>query len=154
MALESHGLRRSYGKLKTSYYHSTCGHQIWQVDDLPWLAPACKVSWLFRHVGLWDHMTKSKHIFTTTDSVATKLGRMVTYHDGPPPIESSDHLIMWPCKITWQTKNISTTTVPMATKLGREVIYLKGLLPINSHGSWVTWSCKITWQFKNIISLP
>ena len=33
-------------------------------------------------------------------SMATKLGRMITYLDGLPPIKPDYVLITWPCKIT------------------------------------------------------
>ena len=42
----------------------------------------------------------------TTISMATKLGRMVTYLDYFLPIESNDHIISWFCEISSQTKNI------------------------------------------------
>ena len=88
--------------------------------------------------------------------IATKLGRVVTYHEGLPPIKSHDPLITWSCKITWQTKFIITPLpkVAMTRKLGRMVTltYLEGLLTIKSHNALITWSCKFTWQTKVIIS--
>ena len=38
---------------------------------------------------------------TTTMSMATKVGRVVTYHEGLPPTKSHDPLIKWPCEITY-----------------------------------------------------
>ena len=55
--------------------------------------------------------------------MATKLGRVVTYHE-LSPIKSHNPLITWSC--------ISTTTVPIVTKLIRMVTYFEGLLPIKS----------------------
>ena len=66
------------------------------------------------------------------------------------PIKSNNHIIMWFCKILWQTTNIFTTAMPMATKLGRLVTYLGCLLPIKSNDHVIMWFCKITWQTKNI----
>ena len=44
-----------------------------------------------------------KYISITTLPVATRLSRVVTYHDGLPLIKSHDPLITWSCKITRQT---------------------------------------------------
>ena len=44
---------------------------------------------------------------TTTMPMATKLGRVVTYHEVLPPIKSCNPLTAWSCKITWQTKTIT-----------------------------------------------
>ena len=78
--------------------------------------------------------------------------RMVTNLQGLLPIMLLYPLVMWSCKITWQTKIISTTAMPMATKLCRGVTYHKGGPPIKSHGPWITCFCKIIWQTKTIIS--
>ena len=40
--------------------------------------------------------------------MATKLGRLVTYYEGFPPIISHDFLITWSCRITRQTELILT----------------------------------------------
>ena len=64
--------------------------------------------------------------------MTNKLSRMVTYLEGLLPIELLNPLVMWFCKITWQTKTItktSKTQKPVATKPGRIVIYLERLLP-------------------------
>ena len=78
--------------------------------------------------------------------------RMVTNLQVLLPIMLLYPLVMWSCKITWQTKIISTTAMPMATKLCRGVTYHKGGPPIKSHGPWITCFCKIIWQTKTIIS--
>ena len=36
--------------------------------------------------------------------MANKLGRVVTYHEGLPPIKPDDPLFTWSCEFTWQTK--------------------------------------------------
>ena len=54
-------------------------------------------------------------------SMATKLGPVVTFHDGLQPIKSYDPLITWSFKITCQDNYISTTRVSMATKLDKIV---------------------------------
>ena len=45
---------------------------------------------------------------TTTMSMATKLGRVETYHEVLPPIKSCNPSTAWSCKITWQTKTITS----------------------------------------------
>ena len=40
-----------------------------------------------------------QHISTTAMSIATKLDRMVTYHEGLPPVKLHNPLIKWSCKI-------------------------------------------------------
>ena len=100
--------------------------------------------------------------------MGTKLGRVVTYHEGIPPIKSRDPLITWSCEITRQTKTIINSTTRLAvgsyqkrhmnvlsllaTKLGRTVTYLNSFLPIKSHDSFITWSYEITRQTKTITS--
>ena len=70
-------------------------------------------------------------IISTAMSMATKLYRVVAYHEGLPSIKSHN---------------------PMVTKFGRMVTYLDGLLLIKSHDRLIRWSCKITWQTKIITS--
>ena len=85
-------------------------------------------------------------------AMATKLGRVVNYHEGLPLMELLNPLFAWPCKITWQTKNIYTPRVLMVTKLGRVVTYHEGLPPMKLLDPLITWYCKITWQTKTIMS--
>ena len=92
------------------------------------------------------------HISTITMPMATKIGRMVTYHKGLPLIKLNEPSITRSCRIRWQTNDISPQQVPMTIKLGRMVSYLESLLPINLLDPLVTWSCKITWQTKTIIT--
>ena len=89
----------------------------------------CEITW------------QTKNISFTPLSVATELGRMVTYI-----------LITWTCKVTWQTKRISTNTVTAAIKLDR--MNFGWLLPIKSHDPLITWSCQITWLTKTITYPP
>ena len=46
--------------------------------------------------------------------MGTKLDRVVTYHEGIPPIKSRDPLITWSCEITRQTKTITNSTTRLA----------------------------------------
>ena len=84
--------------------------------------------------------------------IATKLGRVVTYHKGLPPIKSHDPLITCSFEITWQTGNIiSLLHIPTATKLGRMMTYSERLLFITLLNPLLTRSCNITWQINTII---
>ena len=85
-------------------------------------------------------------------SMATKLGRMVTYLKKLLTIK---HLVLWSFGLARSRANknhISPTRLPMATKLGRIIRYLIVLLPIKSLYILISWSCEITWQNKSIIS--
>ena len=78
-------------------------------------------------------------------SMVIKLARMVIYLDRLLIIKSYKALMMWSCKVTWQTKNhhISITRMSMATKLGRMIASLDTLLPIISHDPLIVWPCEI-----------
>ena len=54
----------------------------------------------FDHVVLQGHVAnKIHHISITRVSMATKIGRIITFLDGLLPIVSHDPLITWPCEI-------------------------------------------------------
>ena len=55
---------------------------------------------------LWSREKLKHYISTITVSMATKLGRMVTYLKGFLAIKSCNALIKWSCKVTCQTKII------------------------------------------------
>ena len=105
MTFWSRGLVRSRDKLKPLYlhYHSTYGHQTWQDGNLPWWAPAYKVTWFFDHVVFWDIVTNWKPYISTT-AMPMMAGWWLTLSDFY--IKSHDHIITWSCKISWQTKII------------------------------------------------
>ena len=65
---------------------------------LPLITRSCEIMW------------QTKNISTTTEPIATKHGRMVTYLEWFLPIKPHDPLITWSSEITWQ---ISNTLVPM-----------------------------------------
>ena len=66
--------------------------------------------------------------------VATKLGRVVTYHEGLPSIKSRG---MLQDQVTKKHYN-STTRVVMSTKLCSVVNCLDEFLPIKSHDPLIT----------------
>ena len=59
MTLWLRGRARSPDKLKSICFHyrSVYGHQTQQNGNLPWWAPAYKVTLPFDHVVLWDYVT-------------------------------------------------------------------------------------------------
>ena len=62
--------------------------------------------------------------------MATKLGRVVNYHEGPL---LKSHMLHLSCGLAislGQTENISATTMSMSTRLGRLMSYL-GILSIS-----------------------
>ena len=109
---------------------------------------------MFWSRGLARSRDKQKSLYIHNQSAyGYILGRMITYLDEFLLIKLHHPLIMWFCKIMWQTKPIiSPLAVSMATKLARIVIYLVRLLIIKSYKTLTTCSCKVTWQ-KNPLHL-
>ena len=115
-------------KLKVSYlhYHNAYGHKTWQYCDLLWAASTHEDTWPYNNVATEDYLIK-KNISTFTMPMATKIGRMGTYLERllftttvpmatklnsivsnlqePLPIMLPKLLVVWSCKITWQTKS-------------------------------------------------
>ena len=87
-------------------------------EHLEYSSSATKVT---RHMVLRYHVTTKIIISITRVSMATKLGRMITYLDGILSIKSHNS----------RSCEISNITVPMTTKLGKMVTHLEGLLTIN-----------------------
>ena len=99
--------------LKISYfhYHNSYSHPTWQGGDAPWVALTHQVMWPLDPVFLQDHMENWKcYIPTTKISIATKFGRLVTYHEEFPPIRLHEPLITWSWKITWKTMTLAIAT--------------------------------------------
>ena len=104
---------------------------------------------------LWDLVTNQHYnISTTTNPMATKLARMVTWMTFNHKVKQcSDHVhVVLQSHVTNENHYISTVWVPMATKLGRIVTYLDGLPSIKLPGFLIMWFYEITWQTKTIIS--
>ena len=66
--------------------------------------------------------------------MATKLDKVVTYHEKLLPTKSHDPLIMGYYEISWQFET-SNTTVRMVNKIGRMLTYLEGAV-INHITLW------------------
>ena len=120
---------------------------------------------------LWHHVTSSNYyISTTTVSMAMTFGGMVTCHEGLLTIKSHNVLIMWSCKVMWQTKIIISLLPewlwpPNLIEWWHTLRHLKkkSYIHMNDNLTWwvttyklhqplITWSCKITWKTKTIIS--
>ena len=133
MTLWSRGLVRSHGYIISS------------LPQCPWLTNmtrrsftlmgSCpKVTWPFNHVVLWD-----QPIFTVEVLMVTKVGKLVTGHEGLP-FMLLHPLVTWCCQITWQTNTyISTTGISMTTKLGRVVAYFGSFLLCEYIITWFLW---------------
>ena len=53
-----------------------------------------------RSRGLVRSRDKLKHTSTSTMRMAIEPGRVVTYHEGRPPITSHEPLNTWSCEVT------------------------------------------------------
>ena len=96
-----------------------------------WCAPAHKFIWPFDYVDLRDHVaTWNYYMSTITVSLATKLGKLVTYHE---ELASMLHYPLVPrsCKITWKTK---TTISSLHNFYGPKTRQHGGLLLLPSKG--------------------
>ena len=90
-------------------------HQTWQVGNLPWRAPVYKVTWLFNHVVLQDHLTWKASIYKVTwpfdhvvlqDHLTWQIKLLCLHcqsaygdqnlHDGNLPCWASAHKVTWP----------------------------------------------------------
>ena len=138
-----------------------------------------KVIKRFDQVVLQDHLTNENfYICTTRVSMATKLGRMITYLDGLLATEAHDPFITWSCEITWQNKPLflqyhsayghQTYSTHCSSGFAQSRDKLKPLClhyysvydqqdydlptgaPIVLVTRYITWSSVITWQTKNI----
>ena len=100
----------------------------------------------FDRVVLLDHVTNWNHcISTTTISMGTKLAMMVIYLDRFLIIKSYKALIMWSCKIRFQTKIIISLLQECLWQpnFGRMIAFLHDLLPIMLHDPLIIWPCEI-----------
>ena len=106
------------------------------------------------HLQQNNRICKNVHISTITVPMATKLGRVVNFHEGVPIYKVArpfDYMVLWN-HVTNYNHYITTITVPIATKLARMMPYLDGLQAITSHDPLITWYLEITSQSKIIIS--
>ena len=83
----------SRDKCKALYllFRNTYGPQNWQSSNLWWGEPTFKVLWPFNHVVIWQIQTV--YICTSAISMATKLGRVVTWGGGGQSSKSRELLI-------------------------------------------------------------
>ena len=80
----------------------------------------------------------------TTVPMSTNIGELVTCYEGLLPIILLHPLVMWSCKITWETET-SVSPLPQHIRiLGKVVTYYKKFQPIKSHNPLNTWSRKVT----------
>ena len=81
-----------------------------QGGDLSWEASTYNFTQPFQYVVIIITSSKGSvdnyihYIFTTTMTLAIKLGRVVTYDEELPSLKLKDPLMTWICKVTWQIK--------------------------------------------------
>ena len=147
--------RESRDKLKTEclLFREGDGYQTWQRGNLWWGKLTHNVRWSSDHVITWSHLTNWQlNISLSARSVTTKHGRLGTYGERKPAMESHNTLTMQWCVVTRQSKSV---TYP----------FWQGLWPWNLVNSWFIirwvhpWSQmflmklhEVTWQTKNEIS--
>ena len=85
--------------------------------------------------------------------MATKLGKLVTYHKELPLIKILDPSILWFFGVMWHIKySISPLAIDQATKYRKVVTQCEEFPPINSYNHLNMCLWEVTWQIKNIIS--
>ena len=87
--------------------------------------------------------------------MATKFGRVVTYHKEFPLVKLLDPSVTCFCDVTWYIKYF---TSPLALdqwppNVAKVVTHREKLPPINSHNSKNMCSREVTWQIKNISTI-
>ena len=124
---------------------------LWPANLVGWWLTVSR-SYPFSHLILWLRgLPRSRDKLKTTISpltlsMATTLGRIMTYLERLLAIKSHVPLVMWSCKMTWQTKIIIS---PQPQCLWPR--NLSWWWP-SLRGSWITWCYEIKFQFKNSLS--
>ena len=126
-----------YGGLRRPMINTKSGQQVHLQDltQMKLIKPVLVTSFV-------KTTLQPKTLYLYYQTMATKIGRMVTYH-----------IITCFCEITWQTKNIVSPLTLIATKRGRMMTYHEWLLQINSHNYIIMWPRSITWQTKIVTHL-
>ena len=95
-------------KALISPYPSVYRHQTRQDGNSRGWAPTHKITCPFDYVVLQKHVTNENHYLpTTSGSIATRLGRILSYLEQLPLIKLLNPMFIWFCKIKWQIKIIS-----------------------------------------------
>ena len=116
-------------------FHTTYGHQTWQVVTYSQKTPHNKLNNLLMTWSRDKYKTLFLHFCSTYDHKTTQSSNS---RWGDPTFK-----VMWPFDhmVTWQMKKtyIYTYTIPMTTKTGRVVTY--GGIPLtNSRNLLIMWS--------------
>ena len=110
MILWARGHVKWHDKLKTKYllFCKTYGHQTCQGDDLWWGKLIHNVRWPSAYVITWGHVTNWKlNIPSSARSMTSKHGRLVTYGERIPTVESNDRLTLGWCVVIWQIVSLT-----------------------------------------------
>ena len=139
------GLARLHDKLKLLYLHShsAYNYETWQDGNLPRWALTHKVTWLFGHVALQNHVTNKNHFISTAlVHMTTKLGRMTTFFEWLPHVKLFDSLVTWLCRTRWNSKSIISSPSQCQWQLNLAGNWLS----LNSSpykNTWVLWSSSL-----------
>ena len=101
------GLARSCNKLKSLYfhYHNIYSQKNCRDDDFSLVASTYKVRWPYNHMVLLDHVTNLNILFALSQYLRPQqLADWWLYLEQHLAIKSYGRVIIWSCKITWQTK--------------------------------------------------
>ena len=90
-------------KIKYLFFCNAFSYQTWQGGNLWWGKLIHNARWPSDHVILWGQVTNWKlNISSSTRSMTTKYGRLVTYDGCNAPMESHDPLTSSWCVVTWR----------------------------------------------------
>ena len=149
MTLSSIGHVRSRDKLKTEclLFRQGDGYQTWQRRNLWWGKLTHNVRWSSDHVITWSHRTNWQlNISLSARSVTTKHGRLGTYGERKPAMESHNTLTMQWCVVTRQSKSV-TYPFWQGMKLGKFVWWTHPWSQM-----FLMMLHEVKWQTKNEIS--
>ena len=133
-------------KIKYLFFCKAFSYQTWQGGDLWWGKLIHNARWPSDHVILWGQVTNWKlSMSSSTRSMTTKHGRLVTYDVWNAPMESHDSLTLSWCVVTWQIKSAMYS---LRQGLGHKTWQVGGLWPPNFQGADVWWGkthTKVAW---------
>ena len=96
-----------FGRTDKSFF--LCFIWVWSISDLyrvPYVICLGMNNGGFKREHEEPYSSTIQGIISTAMSMATKLYRVVTYHEGLPSIKSHNPLITWSYEITWEAGSI------------------------------------------------
>ena len=135
----------------------------WQGSDMQWGAPTHKVIWCFSNLLLWGYVKNLIHyISTSTTTMATKHGKVVTYCERFPLIKPHDPLITWSYELMWLIEYIIFPPVEdlfhRSCKIKLKALYIHYHNAKTDHqtskGGYLVWGAPthiVTWRFDHVV---